>query len=513
MNFSEVCSKEELVQAVTKDNLSVLLLHASWNKKDKIKSVQLQITNYLKATKQDLHQLSINGLVMEVDVNDDTMDFCVGDALDDDNAVMDDVVNTNKLKIKCPNELPALYILHRNSSGMIKIANVPIRASQIFSWSDIAAMEAMEKAMAAFTINPSVRDDTIKDVAHKRNFDASVHLNKKQQIRLFVAGDKSQVGKSSVCMGILGTLLELNYPPSSLAYIKPATQCEETQLVIEYCRKHGIQASPVGPIVYYRGFTRAFLNGETESPDVLMQKVTEAVDKIAQDKAVVVIDGVGYPAVGSITNTDNARVAQASGYPNTNVDKARIPPGVLIVGKRGVGDAVDSYNLNSTYFRSRNIPILGAVFNRLPVDGYYSLENCKEAVTSYFEQNQILTGGERVFGFIPEVEGIANSRSEGNISNDETNMNNLEPSIEQAETFVTAFGQYVNVPSILQRAAYLRDVTGRMEDGAVEHQNKRARTDKLKNNDTLNLNNTSERIRLTREQIEQSAKVSGAAGG
>jgi hypothetical protein len=244
-----------------------------------------------------------------------------------------------------------------------------------------------------------------------------------------------------------------------------------------------------------------------------MQKVTEAVDKIAQDKAVVVIDGVGYPAVGSITNTDNARVAQASGYPNTNVDKARIPPGVLIVGKRGVGDAVDSYNLNSTYFRSRNIPILGAVFNRLPVDGYYSLENCKEAVTSYFEQNQILTGGERVFGFIPEVEGIANSRSEGNISNDETNMNNLEPSIEQAETFVTAFGQYVNVPSILQRAAYLRDVTGRMEDGAVEHQNKRARTDKLKNNDTLNLNNTSERIRLTREQIEQSAKVSGAAGG
>jgi hypothetical protein len=52
-----------------------------------------------------------------------------------------------------------------------------------------------------------------------------------------------------------------------------------------------------------------------------------------------------------------------------------------------------------------------------------------------------------------------------------------------------------------------------MEDGAVEHQNKRARTDKLKNNDTLNLNNTSERIRLTREQIEQSAKVSGAAGG
>jgi len=238
------------------------------------------------------------------------------------------------------------------------------------------------------------------------------------------------------------------------------------------------------------------------------------VDKIAQDKTVVVIDGVGYPAVGSITNTDNARVAQASGYLNTNGDPMRIPPGVLIVGKRGVGDAVDSYNLNSTYFRSRNIPILGAVFNRLPIDGYYSLENCKQAVTSYFDQNKILSGGEQVFGFIPEVEGIANSRTEGNVSDDDTDMNSLELAIEQAEKFITAFRQYVDVGSILQRASYLRDSTGRNEeDAAVDQQHKRARIVNFKEKDILRLSDTLTSVRLTREQIEQSAKVSGAAGG
>ena len=53
-------------------------------------------------------------------------------------------------------------------------------------------------------------------------------------IRIFIAGDRSQVGKSSVCLGLIGSLLKMGYPPSSLAYIKPATQCESAQLVAQY---------------------------------------------------------------------------------------------------------------------------------------------------------------------------------------------------------------------------------------------------------------------------------------
>ncbi|KAK1738891.1 hypothetical protein QTG54_010207 [Skeletonema marinoi] len=60
-------------------------------------------------------------------------------------------------------------------------------------------------------------------------------------IRIFVAGDKSQVGKSSICMGLLGALLKTGkYTPSDLAYIKPATQCEAIQLVEEFCKHKGI---------------------------------------------------------------------------------------------------------------------------------------------------------------------------------------------------------------------------------------------------------------------------------
>mmetsp|Transcript_14618 Transcript_14618/g.21946 ORF Transcript_14618/g.21946 Transcript_14618/m.21946 type:complete len:507 (+) Transcript_14618:61-1581(+) len=506
MSFRDIHSKEELLQAVTKNtNLSVLLLHASWNNHDKITKAQPQIVNSLRATIREHEGLSIHGFAMKVDINDDSMDFFIGDTTMDDDVVMDDA-NTTQINIKCIDELPALYVLNYSNEGMIQISNVPINARQILSWSESedAVTEAMEKAISSLAIIPSsIQQNT-------RNFEESKRMHPQQQIRLFIAGDRSQVGKSSVCLGILGTLLQMNYPPSALAYIKPATQCEKTQLVTEYCKKHGIQVCPEpGPVVYYRGFTRAFLNGETESSDVLLKKITEEVDKIARDKTVVVIDGVGYPAVGSITHTDNACVAQASGYPNNNDDKVRIPPGVLIVGKRGVGDAVDSYNLNSTYFRSRNIPVLGAIFNRLPHEGYYSLENCKQAVTSYFVQNKDTSGGEKVFGFIPEVEGIASSRTEKN--DGDANISSLELAMEDAEMFIVAFGKFVDVGSILQRATHLRDIARRNDEGPVGHQYKRARITKHK--DALKLNGTMSRSQLTRDQIEQSAKASGAAGG
>lgn len=81
---------------------------------------------------------------------------------------------------------------------------------------------------------------------------------------------------------------------------------------------------------------------------------------------IVVVDGVGYPAVGSICGVSNGDVALALQAP------------VLLVGKSGVGDAVDSFNLNACFFESRGVRVLGGVFNRISTSGFYSLERCRE---------------------------------------------------------------------------------------------------------------------------------------
>lgn len=548
MTVVKVVSKEHLYQCVTENNecsISTLLLYASWNNMTFISEIYPRIKNiaddvYKEEIGFDNHnhknvggtsvQLPISIFcTMQADLNEDTMNFCIG--TDEQNQVPDNDGDVpmggttiypmmTEIRLNCPETLPALFIII-HVRGRIDTVPVPMSSKELLFLSKDFARDAIKKALLSFhSISvlryPKNPQDGLKK---KRNYDFVLYNQQKHsQIRLFIAGDRSQVGKSSVCLGILGSLLRLNYPASSLAYIKPATQCEQTQLVSEYCKVKGIDACPVGPIVYYRGFTRAYLNKETESSDSLLQKVSLEVDKIAKDKSVVVIDGVGYPAVGSITNTDNAKVAHASGYPTIDDGeeeegpwRRRRPAAALIVGKSGVGDAVDSYNLNATYFRSQHVPVLGAVFNRLPLDGYYSLDNCKRAVSTYFEQNWNLHGQEKVFGFIPQVETIAHTRME---CEDEYERQKLvESAINHAEDFITVFSQNVNVEYMLEIAANLRDTYQDLylNENGIESLSKKAKLRNETNHD--NVHDVQTNAPLTRQQIENSAKESGATGG
>lgn len=218
-------------------------------------------------------------------------------------------------------------------------------------------------------------------------------------IRLFIAGDRSQVGKSTISLGILATLVDvLGYNPKDLAYIKPVTQCEAPQLVSKFCQAKGIRHCGIGPVVFYSGFTREFLNGNTLSSEEMMSEIQTVCDEYASTSKILLVDGVGYPAVGSICNLSNAQVAQASRAP------------VVLVGKKGVGDAVDSFNLNATFLESFQVRVLGGIFNRLPLDGYYNLENCRKYVTEYFQQQK---PHQMPYGFLSELECEMSSAETG----------------------------------------------------------------------------------------------------
>ena len=577
--MENVTSREQLLNLIgdgdsDRPSLSTLLLFGSWNnintlfsnenEKDNenetpasnsiVKSLQLCIKRLNVPSHYQVHNLCL-----QADFNDDTIDFCIGDQTQtgrpdaDEDVIMSmsmsptetktefkteaETINshdklTNNYRLKAPGELPALFVLH-SFRGKLQYFHVSIDSKDLLVPSMLNhAVESVISSSITFVPQPQSQPQPQQPpgVENKKRGRNGVYEkmsdahSKSGQIRIFIAGDRSQVGKSSVCLGLLGSFLRMGYPASSVAYIKPATQCEEAQLVTEYCKNQGIDYCPVGPIVYYRGFTRAFLNGETESANELLAKVSAAVDSLAKDKAVVVIDGVGYPAVGSITNTDNSAVAMASGYvrnlkhenKNVNVNVgsgSRIPPAVLIVGKRGVGDAIDSYNMNATYFRSNHVPVIGGIFNRLPADGYYSLENCKRPITAYFDK-QFKCDDQTVFGFIPELEAIADSRD-----TDDAALK-LKLALEHAETFIDAFVNNVDVAGILCQATNLRDRlerTGNDVENNMEIDTPIPKKVKL----LENRNNTKSQEKHTsignvlssRERIENAAKAAGAAAG
>jgi dethiobiotin synthetase len=207
---------------------------------------------------------------------------------------------------------------------------------------------------------------------------------------LFVSGDRSSVGKSSSCLAILHNLVNVyHYQPQDIAYIKPVTQCEAEQPVSKFCEETGIEHIGIGPVVFYKGFTRAFLANETEDSQTLVQRAVAAVRELKARKKFVLVDGVGYPAVGSICGISNAHVASVLQAP------------VLLIGKSGVGDAVDSHNLNSAFFQFHGCHVLGSIFNKLNLDGFYSLDACKGSVGDYFAQ---YLPTQRAYGFVPKLD-------------------------------------------------------------------------------------------------------------
>ncbi|KAL0591537.1 hypothetical protein ABG067_001135 [Albugo candida] len=210
----------------------------------------------------------------------------------------------------------------------------------------------------------------------------------KDPMKVFVSGSRSKVGKSTTCLGIMASLLRMGFDSQSIGYIKPATQCEKVQLVTKFCHQTGITCCDVGPILFYKGFTREFLQGSTETSDQLLEKVKKEVDAIGKGKRFLIIDGVGYPSVGSICDISNAVIARFLDAP------------VLLVENKGVGDAIDSFNLDASYFESHNVRVLGAIFNRFPTEGYYSLENCRPSLTAYFNR---FHGKKKVYGLMSEM--------------------------------------------------------------------------------------------------------------
>jgi hypothetical protein len=537
--------------------LSFVCLHASWTTQLRCCKDSSALVEMLNATvfhSEFNHGLIRNGaspcklkaFMLQVDHSDEILDLCISDHQplsnqSSNDSTLNDVNHIcRSIHMNCPQELPALMVIIYQPGKGYTVTQVPLesdilltclnhyhaKSNNVFAH-DQEMKESIENTKKD-TVLRSLLHTAISKVLsekihllHKRFFDTSSPISSsesqemhqhmfsnmpiKTPIRIFIAGDRSQVGKSSVCLGLLGSLLQI-YPASKLAYIKPATQCEQPQLVSKFCEVKGIQAMPIGPLVYYRGFTRSFLNHETETSQELLQKISKAVDDIALGKDVIIIDGVGYPSVGSITGTDNAAVALASGY--LQPDGNRLPPSVLIVGKSGVGDAVDSYYLNAAYFRCQNIPILGAIFNKLSLDGYYSLENCKHSVSRYFEQQLDQTGGEQVYGFIPELKEMM-------IVEDQSEIQHItmDAILSSADIFISSFLQHVNVKDMLIRASQLKDSMASRDENTDMLQSP---TKRLKVNRTTavkQLSNSMSKVKLTRDQIEKAASANGAPSG
>lgn len=195
-------------------------------------------------------------------------------------------------------------------------------------------------------------------------------------------GSESGAGKSTVCLGILAQLLTSGYAPNKLAYIKPVTQCLAKQTVAQFCEQAKIPCMDIGNLVFRKGFSRDFIDGLTNRSDALMADVLASIHGIGKDKNVVIIDGVGDPATGSVVGVSNVDVALS------------LHCNVIFVGKPGIGNALDNTVLCVSFMQNKGLTTIGIIYNKIPVP---ALADIKKYVTKRFPE---LLPGITLLGFI-----------------------------------------------------------------------------------------------------------------
>ena len=175
---------------------------------------------------------------------------------------------------------------------------------------------------------------------------------------LYVMGSESGVGKSTVCQGILAQLLVQGWAPSQLAYIKPMTKCIEKQPVAQFCERTNIDCIDISSLVFKNGFSKNFIDGMTKDSNALKTEILTTIANISKGKAVVIIDGIGGPTVGSVIGVSNTDIATA------------LSCGVIFVGKPGIGAAIDDTVLCVSFMKAQGINLIGLIYNKIPTASF-----------------------------------------------------------------------------------------------------------------------------------------------
>ena len=142
---------------------------------------------------------------------------------------------------------------------------------------------------------------------------------------IFVAATKQHVGKTTTSLALMSGL-QKRFP--KVGFIKPVGQQHVTVrsqtlntdiqvdkdicLLKEQFHLDHIDYRHMSPVIIPRGYTKKYIEGKISYEEQLAE-ITEAFGEVSRASDVVLIEGTGHCAVGSIVNVNNAKVASLLG--------------------------------------------------------------------------------------------------------------------------------------------------------------------------------------------------------
>ncbi|MFW6457454.1 MAG: AAA family ATPase, partial [Planctomycetota bacterium] len=180
--------------------------------------------------------------------------------------------------------------------------------------------------------------------------------------KIYVAATRQHDGKTTVSIGLFSAIRERGL---SACFIKPVGQnylledgvkVDEDAVVFKHALSADGDIAMLSPVTIPRGFTEEYIFNRR--PDKIRSSICEAFDSVGRNKDVAIIEGTGHAGVGSVIDASNAEVASMLGAH------------ALIVAGGGIGRCIDELALNRALFHEQDVPVAGAVINKVYRDKY-----------------------------------------------------------------------------------------------------------------------------------------------
>ncbi len=143
---------------------------------------------------------------------------------------------------------------------------------------------------------------------------------------IYVSATREHVGKTTTCLALMAGLKKRF--PNSVGFMKPVGQKQvyvhsdvlggnlrvdkDVALMKEHFDMHRCDYRHMSPVLIPSGYTKDYIDGKI-SDDEQMKSIQEAYKSISSRNEVVLCEGTGHCAVGSIVGACNAQVASLIG--------------------------------------------------------------------------------------------------------------------------------------------------------------------------------------------------------
>lgn len=212
---------------------------------------------------------------------------------------------------------------------------------------------------------------------------------------IYVAATRQHVGKTSVSLALASGLKKRF---DKVGFIKPVGQQhvsvlsdelsapvrvdKDVSVVREHFNLRHIDYRYMSPVIIPRGYTKDYIDGRIQYGEQ-MKLIREASEKVGEVSDVMLCEGTGHCAVGSIVGAGNARVASMLGAD------------MVLVANGGLGSAFDELELNRNLCERYGVNVAGVVINKVRPDKY-------EQTKDYMGRALMQAWGVPLLGCVPD---------------------------------------------------------------------------------------------------------------